>query len=371
LSGLVFVGPDPDSRNITHAGGQLTAARGFASFAAERDIALRWVDTAQSNFPVPPLRERLRRAIARVGRFSLLIGAPDNSGAILFSGAGVSFIERSLMAALARLRGKPSVLMIRSGHFRTLYERSAPFRLAARVLLRIPTRVGVQGRSWIPVLERAGVPAAKIAVIPNWISCPPAAPSVRKARTGQPLRLLFAGWVTEAKGIPELLEAARLVAAAGLPAQLTIAGGGTLLEAARDATREEALEGRLIVTDWLDREAMAQQFAEADILILPSHAEGFPNVVMEALAEGMPVIATPVGAIPDSITSGVNGTIVPVRQAAALAEAIRGYLDDPPRLERQSRAAIESAARLHNRDANCAALVAALASRDDFVPHGR
>ena len=95
---IVFVGPDPDSPHIAHAGGQLTATRGFAEFAAQNDIAVEWIDTAQSNFPVPPARERIARAVSRLARFARTIGSPGTDGAILFAGAGASFIERSGMA---------------------------------------------------------------------------------------------------------------------------------------------------------------------------------------------------------------------------------------------------------------------------------
>ncbi len=63
-------------------------------------------------------------------------------------------------------------------------------------------------------------------------------------------------------------------------------------------------------------------------LVLCSNREGIPNVVLEALAHGRPVIATPVGAIPELVQDGVNGRIVPVGDPRALAAAMRELLDD-------------------------------------------
>lgn len=357
---IVFVGPDPNSPHIAHAGGQLTATRGFAEFAAQNGIAAEWIDTAQSNFPVPPARERVSRAIGRMRRFARTIVSPGTDGAILFAGAGASFIERSVMALIARVCGKPSVLMIRSGHFRTQYRDSAAFRLLARLLLKLPHRIGVQGESWIVALREAGVPDSRIVVVPNWLSHPAAGPRVRAISPGSPLRLLFAGWMTVHKGVPELIDAMRQLVREGRAVTLTMAGGGTLLDQARAVAAEPAMLDLLYVKGWLDRAELADELQTADILVLPSYAEGFPNIVMEALAEGMPVIATPVGAIPDSVKGGVTGTIVPVGDAQAIAAAVRSYLDNPDELERQSRAALETAALRHDRDTNCRRLLTAL-----------
>lgn len=369
---LIFVGPKPGSRNIAHAGGQLTATLGFAEYAARTGIVIKWIDTAQSNFPVPRARTRLVRAARRVMQFVWAIAAPANSGAILFAGAGASFVERSLMALVARMLRKPTVLMVRSGHFNSQYRSSAMFRLSAKLLLKIPRRIGVQGESWVPLLREAGVSRDRVVVVPNWLSHPAATPRVRTMRRGIPLQMLFAGWMTSSKGVPELIDAARLLAAEGNDVILTLAGGGTLLDAAHAAAREPALAGKLLVRGWLDREALAAELARADILVLPSHAEGFPNVVIEALADGIPVIATSVGAIPDSVTDGANGKLVPVGDPAAIAAAVRFYLANPDAVERHSHGALAIAAERHGRDANCNALVAALSlSPDDLAGTNR
>lgn len=357
---IVFVGPDPNSPHIAHAGGQLTATRGFAEFAAQNGIEVEWIDTAQSNFPVPPARRRIARAVGRLARFARKIALPGTDGAILFAGAGASFIERAVMTLVARLRGKPAVLMIRSGHFRTQYRASAAFRFLARLLLKLPHRVGVQGESWIAAMHEAGVPASRIVVVPNWLSHPAAGPRTRVISPGSPLRLLFAGWMTVYKGVPELIDAMRQLVGEDRAVTLTLAGGGTLLDQARAVAAEPALRDRLYVKGWLDRAELAAELQAADILVLPSHAEGFPNIVMEALAEGMPVIATPVGAIPDSVKDGVTGALVQVGDAQAIAAAVRSYLADPDKLERQSRAALETAGLRHGRDINCRRLLTAL-----------
>jgi glycosyltransferase involved in cell wall biosynthesis len=71
-----------------------------------------------------------------------------------------------------------------------------------------------------------------------------------------------------------------------------------------------------------------QLYAAMDLVVLPTYREGFPNVPLEAAAMGLPVVATRVGGCIDAIVDGETGTLVPVRDAATLAAAIRLYLGD-------------------------------------------
>lgn len=333
----------------------MTATQAFATFAAERDLAIAWVDTAQSNFPVPPASVRIRRAIKRLLRFRQLVKDPEVEGVVLFAGAGFGFIERSVLALLARERGLPTLMMIRSGHFQTSYRKGGWSRLLWRLLLRIPHLIGVQGESWLSFMHEAGVAHQRLVVLPSWLGRPPQRPHRRFLAHDQTLRMVFVGWVTAEKGIPELIVALERVIADGRDIELVLIGGGTLLDAARAA--QSRLGRRLIITGWLDPSEVSAQLADAHLLVLPSHAEGFPNIVMEAMAEGLPVIATPVGAIPDTVEDGVNGMLVPVGNAPALADAIARYCDEPDLIAVHSKTALQTAARRHDRDTNCRKLL--------------
>jgi glycosyltransferase involved in cell wall biosynthesis len=89
------------------------------------------------------------------------------------------------------------------------------------------------------------------------------------------------------------------------------------------------IQDRVYLAGHVRGDQKTRLFASSDILVLPSHTEMLPMVIIEAMAAGMPVIATPVGAVPDMIEDGVNGFLVPVGDHNMLAERIL-YLSRHP-----------------------------------------
>lgn len=131
--------------------------------------------------------------------------------------------------------------------------------------------------------------------------------------------ILFVGHLIPGKGVPELVEASRELRAGDGAVRLALIGEGALAEGLR---REEGL----LLPGPKSAEEVAEWLAAADLLALPSHSEGCPNVVIEALACGRPVVGTRVGAIPDLVDE-TCGVLVGVKDAAALREGLRAALD--------------------------------------------
>lgn len=176
---------------------------------------------------------------------------------------------------------------------------------------------------------------AEVSVLPY------GAPSVEGAekgrRAGGPLRVLFAGSLGQRKGLAYLLEAVELP---GVEVELTLIG--------RPAGRCAPLERALGRHRWIESCPHAEMLAEMrrhDVLVFPSLFEGFGLVILEAMAQGTPVITTAHTAGPDVITDGVDGCIVPIRSAEAIAARLEGLARDGDELERMGRAARATAAR--------------------------
>jgi len=140
---------------------------------------------------------------------------------------------------------------------------------------------------------------------------------------GRGLRLLYAGRLQRFKGVHHLICAvARVRGTAGPPISLEIAGDGPERPSLERLVADLELSEMVQFSGWIAREDMPDVYRRADVFVLPSYVEGMPNVVLEAMASGLPVIATDVPGTRDVIEDGVSGYLVSPRDEAVLAERI-------------------------------------------------
>ena len=90
-----------------------------------------------------------------------------------------------------------------------------------------------------------------------------------------------------------------------------------------------SLEDRVDILGWVSGERQIAAFAHADIYALPSYNEGFPGSILEALAMGLPIVATPVGGVPELVVHGQNGFLVEPGNVTAIAHALEALAHDP------------------------------------------
>jgi len=193
-------------------------------------------------------------------------------------------------------------------------------------------------------LLEQGVPPAKVGVIPLCYEIKGAgcgterseremgvAPSFSRHR---PLRVLFLGQVILRKGIQYLIEAANLLR--DEPVQFAVVGPvGISSDAVASAPGNVCFHGRV------DRDQAAAWYCAADVFVLPTLSDGFAITQIEAMAYGLPVIATShCGAV---VTDGVDGFIVPVRNGEVLAQTVTRYISEPGLLPAQRIAALRKA----------------------------
>ena len=188
-----------------------------------------------------------------------------------------------------------------------------------------------------------------------------------RAELGVPDDHVLVGTVanyTEQKDWPNLLDAARIVAESGAPIRFCAVGQGPLEQAVRDRHRELGLESVMVLTGY--RPDAVRLMAGCDLFVLASRYEGLPVALMEALALGLPIVATAVGGIPEAVTSGVEGLLVPPERADLLAEALRGLAGDPSR-----RASMATAARTRGDDFDITRAVRVIEAIYRDVTNGR
>jgi len=173
-----------------------------------------------------------------------------------------------------------------------------------------------------------GVSEERISVVPDGLD-PPDRPEITRA--DDRLSLLFVGTCHPRKGLPHLLDAMQQLRNRDIVLNIV----GNLGDDPEYALRlqkyaeEHGLDKTVVFHGWLSQEELHCQYARAHVFVLPSLWEGFGIVLLEAMAFGLPVIATSTGAIPELVEDGVNGLVVPPRDSQALARAISRLLDSP------------------------------------------
>lgn len=233
--------------------------------------------------------------------------------------------RKILIAAWARLLGIPYLVHLHGSRFQTYWTEASPgLKGRIRKLFERAARTVVLGRVWQEFVETS-VPGAvgRVVVLPNATEVP----SLPRMPDGEHVHILFLGRLGDRKGVPELVTA--LGRMADLKAwRATIAGDGEV-EATRERVAALGLGDRVQLPGWVDAQAVAKLIASADILVLPSHAENLPMSVIEGMAAGLAVVATPVGAVSDIIVDGETGLLVTPGDVDGLTDALRKLVEDP------------------------------------------
>jgi glycosyltransferase involved in cell wall biosynthesis len=204
--------------------------------------------------------------------------------------------------------------------------------------LRVPDVVVVLAQVELDAYRRF-VPRQNVVVVPNGIDCRPFdATGVVHSFPDQPLRLLYLGRVAREKGLYETLQGMRLAIELGAEAQLIVAGGGEEMPRLRRYAHALGLGSRVCFSGPVFGADKVKLLGGCDVFMLPSYSEGLPYALLESKAAGVPVIATPVGAIPDVLTDGTHGLLVPPRDAKAIAGALATLAADRERISWMSRA---------------------------------
>lgn len=259
------------------------------------------------------------------------------------SASHASFLRKSIVLLVARLAGSKTIFHLHGGGFRTFAtQESGPLmRRWIRHTLEQSSVVIALSEGWAQFVHEFA-PMAKVAVVPNSVPLP-----ARVDRTlEEPGRILFLGRLEAAKGVFELLGAgARL--ARDFPQLRLVLGGSGDVDGVRRRARELGIEDRIELPGWIGPQQRDAELARASVFCLPSHAEGLPMSMLEAMAAGKAVVATRVGGIPEALRDGsdaANGMLVPPRDEAALAAALATLMGDAAlreRLAARARASIE------------------------------
>lgn len=164
-------------------------------------------------------------------------------------------------------------------------------------------------------------------------------------RDANKTRLLHVGRLSSEKGVVVLLEALRqLKRKYQRRFELTVAGSGPEEIRLKENAKSLGIEKNVRFLGYVREDAeLSRLYQESDVFILPSFTEGVPKVILEAMANGLPVVATSVGGIPEIIQNGENGLLVPPGDAEGICESVYRLLIDQKLCARVRTSAIETA----------------------------
>ena len=232
-----------------------------------------------------------------------------------------SYKRKSIMARMARKAGKRVVLHDHDGEFARAFEKGGDaYRSDVRATFGLADRVVVLSEEWRDYFAENVCDPNRIVVVHNGVAVPaqPCSPCSHHD-------VLFLGRLDANKSPDVLLRASKTVLES-LPETRIVFGGDGEIEKNRRLAEELGIANSCEFHGWVtgaEREAL---FARAAVYCLPSKNEGLPMSVLEAMARGIPTVATAVGGIPQVIENGVSGYLVDVDDVEALADRLSSLL---------------------------------------------
>lgn len=273
----------------------------------------------------------------------------------------LSLFRKSAVIVMCRALGLPVVLHLHAAQLHHFYRAlPRPLQALTRWVFSLPASCVVLGNAARRfVVDELGVSEDRVEIVINGVPEPTEAR--RKPLAGGVQHILFVGNLSERKGVSDLLQALALPGFDRTRLEVVIAGGGDV-EAYQAKARQLGVDSFVQFAGWSDQRQVAQLMARADILVLPSYDEGLPLVILEALANGVAVVCSPVGEIPSVLTDGVNACFVQPGDLPGIAAGLQKVLQQAvlrEKLEANGRALYEqqfslarffaSVAKIHHR----------------------
>lgn len=208
-------------------------------------------------------------------------------------------------------------------------------------LFSISNSITTVSYSVVEELKDYGLESEKITVLGNGVNekifFPIFTPN-NKYRNGQKY-VLYTGILRARKGLFDLVKCAKLVSDVKPDVRFIICGKGPFLRKLEKEVREQRMQSQIELLGFVKREELIKLYQNATLHVVPSHYEGLPTVLLEAMSCGLPVVATDVCGNKEVISSGVNGFLVPPKSPKAMADVILWLLENGPVRERVGKAA--------------------------------
>lgn len=328
---ILFIGSFQKAAKDGSVGGQMFACRSLINSKLSEKIDWILLDTTGESVPSPSLPKRGWNAIIRIiTLLQKLVFSRKFKTILIFCGDSWSFREKGMMLLLGKLFRKKVIIAPRSGMILQDIEKPRFRKFISHVFDKADI-VLCQSSKWKDVFlttkNMDGIDGKwkdHFVVRQNWIDVEAYIQNRPTYETkGNKVVFLYLGWMEAYKGIGDLMEAIGMIRDRITDkVHFLIAGNGSEMQPIQKLSGELGIEQLVEFIGWADRSKKMELLRMADAYILPSHFEGLPNALLEAMASALPCIATKVGAVEDVIENGINGILIEPKQPSQIADAI-------------------------------------------------
>lgn len=322
---VLFVGSFNYDSDSGGTGGQMFACQSLLNSRLSENINWILIDST-AELPLRPVPIRSLYAMRRVATLVYHLITKDIDTAIVFSAHGVSFLEKGLMVLIMRIPRVRTLFAPRSGFI--IEDIASPIkRKYIQWVFQCASVVICQSPYWQSEFNKVA-PHGNYKIIHNWIDSSVNHHSDKQYGEKNPTRLLFLGWITHSKGIFDLIEATWQLAQT-FDIKLEVAGDGDAMEELKRLVDERNLQHIVNIRGWVNPKQKQELFKICDIFIQPTHAEGFPNSVLEAMNAGVPVVCTDIPAISSLVNHHEDCILFKRENVNDLASSIQELLESP------------------------------------------
>lgn len=312
LTKLIMLGAAPETRGSIATVVEAYRAHGLFS---------RWPITYVATHGAGDTAQRASLAFKGAGEFASLLAHHRRAALHVHTGPHASFWRDSAYMCAAIAARSPIIVHLHGSDFDRFYDGcSRPSRAAIRFFFEHAACVAVPSQR-LAAWMRSVTPEAHVACLPNPVAIP------RLADAARANLVLFLGRLEGSKGVFELLEAVSQLRSSVPDVRLVCAGDGDRIAVASYAERL-GISDAVKFTGWVGPSGKRALLEAAAVFALPSYSEGMPMSLLEAMAAGVPVVASPVGGIPEVLVDGASGYLAAPGDVATLTRLLRKLLID-------------------------------------------
>jgi glycosyltransferase involved in cell wall biosynthesis len=325
---ILFVGAFKKSVKGGATGGVQSACNLLVESSLKDEYNFILIDTSNDSVPPPPRWKKLHKLAYRNIQvyYHLLFSNIDTL--IVFSSSGPSLYEKGQMVRFASFRKIKTIFAPRSGDMDIQFNSITWVKKYLPKVLKSSDYIICQSQYWSQFFNTIELSSKKYKIINNWLNVIPYNES--KDYTDTSLNLVFMGWFDRTKGIFELLESVRIIVQEyKKPIHLHLCGGGNEEIEISKFIITHQLSNEITIHGWVHGDKKALIWIMADIFVMPTHFEGFPNAMIEAMNQNVPVIISDIPAIEGFVIDGYNGLICKREDTNSLSEKILQLITNP------------------------------------------